>query len=129
MRLNIYPLLGIATLASGMLAPLPGRQGGNLSRNPFGYARTVSSNGSIDLMGPFFQPLGSNGRSCNTCHVESQGWSFSADDVQRRFDETDGRDPIFRTVDGSNSPNAKVRTVQERRRAYSMLLNRGVIRV
>ena len=41
----------------------------------------------------------------------------------------DGLDPIFRTVDGSNSPKADVSTVKARREAFSMLLNKGVIRI
>src|SRR5262249_2504247 len=41
----------------------------------------------------------------------------------------DGTDPIFRTVDGSNSPAADVSTVEARRSAYSMLLNKGLIRI
>src|SRR5579862_4448071 len=129
MRPYIYPIFGIATLASGMLASSAGLQSGDYSRNPFGVARTVSSNGAIDFTGPFFQSLGTNGRTCNSCHLEDQGWGISAEDVQRRFDKTDGKDPIFRTVDGSNSPNAKVGTLEERRRAYSMLVTRGVIRI
>jgi cytochrome c peroxidase len=53
------------------------------------------------------------------------------------FDQTDGGkfedglglSAVFRTVDGSNSPKADVSTVAKRRSAYSMLLNRGVVRV
>jgi cytochrome c peroxidase len=40
-----------------------------------------------------------------------------------------GTDPIFRTNDGSNSPNADVSTVESRRSAYSMLLSKGLIRI
>jgi hypothetical protein len=49
--------------------------------------------------------------------------------VQARFEATDGEDPIFRTNDGSNSPNADVSSVEARRSAYSMLLTKGLIRV
>ena len=100
-----------------------------ITRNESGFARTVSSNGFIDRTGPFFQSLGTNGRSCSTCHVMNQGWGVSAADVQHRFDESQGRDPIFRTVDGSNSPNADVSTLQARRQAYSMLREKGLFRV
>jgi hypothetical protein len=82
-----------------------------------------------DRDNPFFESLGTNGRACVTCHVASQGWTISAAEVRRRFDLTAGLDPIFRTVDGSNSPHADVSTVAARRRAYSMLLSKGVIRV
>ena len=36
---------------------------------------------------------------------------------------------MFRLVDGANSPSAPVSTVDERRKAYSMLLEKGNIRV
>jgi hypothetical protein len=49
--------------------------------------------------------------------------------IRERFDATGGTDPIFRTNDGSNSPLADVSTVDARRRAYSMLLDKGLIRV
>jgi hypothetical protein len=49
--------------------------------------------------------------------------------VCARFDRSDGLDPIIRSNDGSNSPDADVSTVAARRTAYSMLLSRGVFRV
>ena len=94
-----------------------------------GWLRTYTASGTIDTGNPFFQSLGTNGRSCNTCHQQQDGWTVTAADVQARFNATGGTDPIFRTNDGSNSPLADVSTVAKRRLAYSMLLNRGVIRV
>jgi hypothetical protein len=98
--------------------------------DPSGVLASVSTRGSLlDHDNPFFESLGTNGRSCATCHVASQDWSISAPDVRRRFDLTAGLDPIFRTVDGSNSPDDDVSTADARRHAFSMLLSRGVIRV
>ena len=97
--------------------------------NPTGFAATFSTAGKVDLTGPFFQSLGSNGRSCGSCHQPSDGWTITPAHVQARFDATEGTDPIFRTVDGSNSPDADVSTVEARRSAYSMLLNKGLIRI
>ncbi|MGZ5241447.1 MAG: cytochrome C [Caldimonas sp.] len=99
------------------------------SFNDSGFAATFSLAGVIDQTGPFFQSLGSNGRSCASCHVQSEGWTITPRGVQERFARTGGTDPIFRTNDGSNSPAADVSTVQSRRSAYSMLLNKGLIRV
>ena len=100
------------------------------SPNPDGVLRTVTTDGSaLDDTGPFFQSLGTNGRSCASCHVAKTGWTISPSELQDRFDRTAGRDPIFRTVDGSNSPNANVSTIEARRKAYSMLLDRGVLRI
>jgi hypothetical protein len=47
-----------------------------------------------------------------------------------RFLLTQGRDPIFRTVDGSNcNHSVDVSTVAERYAAYSLLRTRGLIRI
>ena len=97
--------------------------------NPTGQSETLVASGEVDLDNPFFQDLGSNGRRCVTCHMPDQGWSVSAERVQRRFALTAGHDAIFRTVDGSNCRTADVSTIDARRRAYSLLLERGVFRV
>lgn len=97
--------------------------------NPSGEAATLDVKGSIDSQNPFFQSLGSNGRACATCHVAGSGWTLTPSEVQARFDATQGLDPLFRTVDGSNSPKDDVSTVAARRIAYSVLLNKGLIRV
>ena len=97
--------------------------------NPSGFAATFSTTGSIDLDNPFFQSLGTNGRSCGTCHQPGDAWTVTPEHLRARFDLTGGPDPIFRTNDGSNSPDADVSTVEARRRAYSMLLDKGLIRV
>ncbi|HEY7293145.1 MAG TPA: hypothetical protein VH583_25135 [Vicinamibacterales bacterium] len=99
------------------------------SPDPTGQLRTVNVNGPFDLSNPFFQDLGTNGRVCFTCHRPDQGWSVAARDVQRRFTESRGLDPIFRTNDGSNCENADVSTLAKRRSAFSLLMKRGVIRV
>jgi cytochrome c peroxidase len=97
--------------------------------NSAGHHRTFYVNGAIDLNGPFFQSLGTNDRTCGTCHQPSDGWTITPEHVRQRFDETHGLDPLFRTNDGSNSPKANVRTERDRRAAYNMLLIKGLIRV
>ena len=97
--------------------------------NPTGFAATYSTVGKVELTGPFFQSLGTNGRACVTCHQPSTGWTITPANVQARFKATGGTDPIFRTNDGSNSPNADVSTLEARGAAYSMLLSKGLIRV
>jgi cytochrome c peroxidase len=89
-----------------------------------------TANQSINLTGPFFQSLGTNGRSCFSCHRPAQGWSVSAQELQLRFELTQGLDPIFRTNDGSNCDhNIDTSTVAGRRQAYSLLTSRGLIRI
>src|SRR5512145_1603311 len=97
--------------------------------NDSGFAATYSKAGVIDRNGPFFQSLGVNGRSCSSCHLPAEGWTITPAGVQARFEASEGMDPIFRLVDGSNSPLADVSTLDARRRAYSMLLTKGLIRV
>jgi hypothetical protein len=46
-----------------------------------------------------------------------------------RFEESKGTEPLFRPNDGSVSPLADVSTVGARRKAYALLLDRGLIRV
>ena len=97
--------------------------------NSTGSLRTVSSKGAVSADHPFFLSIGTNGRACVTCHQPSLDWTITPSFVRERFDATAGTDPLFRIVDGSNSPNADVSTEQSRRIAYSMLLNKGLIRV
>ena len=89
---------------------------------------TSAAGGVIDKTNTFFQPFG-NGRACASCHQPEAGWSITPENLATRFAATDGLDPVFRTVDGANSPNAPVGTKDERAAAYSMLLTKGLIRV
>ena len=99
--------------------------------NPGGASQTFSTaGGGIDETGPFFQSLGSNGRSCATCHQPSDGMSVGAASVQARFNQSQGSDPIFRTNDGSNCDHdIDVSTLPGRASAYSLLRTRGLIRI
>ena len=98
--------------------------------NPDGILKTFNESGRLDLTGPFFQTLGTNGRSCATCHQASDAWSVSAAHVAKRFEDTRGLDPIFRPNDGSNCDHSiDTTTVEGRRQAYSLLISRGLIRI
>lgn len=99
------------------------------AKNPLGHSTTWSTAGQVDLTGMFFADLGVNERTCGSCHKATEGWTVSAAETRKVFDATGGLDPIFRTNDGTNSPNADVSTEAARRAAYSMLLTRGTIRV
>jgi len=97
--------------------------------NDEGIARTFNINGFTRLDSTFSTSLGTNGRTCFTCHDPGNGWSIGPGGISDRFDATDGTDPVFRTNDGSVSPNYDVSTVDARRIAYAMLLTHGDIRV
>ncbi len=135
-RLHIFSagFLAVATLVA--IAALNGQQitfisNGAFFGNPTGASETYSTTGGgIDLTGPFFQSLGSNGRSCGTCHQPSDGMSVAAASVQQRFVLTQGLDPIFRTNDGSSCNHSiDVSTVAGRSAAYSLLRTRGLNRI
>ena len=97
--------------------------------DPSGILDTYVTGGKLDVTGPFFQSLGTNGRSCASCHQASDAWSVTPPHIQARFMVSQGLDPIFRPVDGANCPSADVSTPRARQRSYSMLLNKGLIRV
>jgi hypothetical protein len=97
--------------------------------NASGVQVTLTTAGSFDLTNPFFQNLGTNGRSCATCHRPTDAWTVTPASLRARFDRTRGLDPIFRTNDGSNCESADVSSLPKRRKAFSMLLRKGVIRV
>jgi len=122
-------LLAIAGGGSAQRATTPSQADGLVTRDASGWLQTSTPTGRIDKSNPFFQSLGSNGRSCSSCHQQQDGWTISAAEVQRRFAATRGTDPIFRLVDGANSPLADVSTLAARETAYSMLLNHGVLRI
>ena len=104
-----------------------------------GILETFNTTGKVDLTGPFFQSLGTNGRSCATCHQPANAWTISAEHVAKRFDDSAGLDPIFRTNDGSNCdvvdgtvvPGTPIdtSTLEARRTAYSLLTSKGLIRI
>jgi cytochrome c peroxidase len=84
---------------------------------------TVTSNNA------FFQNLGTNERTCFTCHQPATGWTVSAASVQARFKESRGQDPIFRLVDGATCPTDDVSTPLAKLQAYKLLLDKGLIRI
>ena len=47
-------------------------------RDRSGFVATYNTSGDIDQSNPFFQSLGTNGRTCGTCHQADQAFSMSA---------------------------------------------------
>ena len=100
--------------------------------DPFGKIGTYLPGGQITTAdNAFFQALGTNGRSCATCHQPSSGMGVSLRNVKSRFSATGGRDPLFAPVDGANCPSAvPVGSVPTANRAaYSVILERAAIRI
>jgi cytochrome c peroxidase len=84
---------------------------------------TITSNNA------FFQSLGTNNRTCFTCHQPATGWGISAASVQARFAASGGQDPIFRLVDGATCPTDDVSTPQAMQQAYQLVLSKALIRI
>ena len=90
-----------------------------------GAIENYSDSGTIATTGAFFESLGTNGRSCGTCHVANQAFGLSAAAVRARFLSTGGRDALFAPVDGANCPSAKSNLAA----SHSLLLRAGLIRI
>jgi len=98
--------------------------------DPSGMIATEQSNGvTVTKTNPFFQSLGSNDRSCVTCHQPQNGWTVSAAGIQARFAASNGADPIFRLVDGATCPSDDVSSLAAKLDAYHLLLTKGLLRI
>src|SRR5215470_12918763 len=124
-------VLLIVAVICGITAPRAGspQDSAFTADNKSGRAQTINVAGFpvVAVANPFLLDLGINGRRCVTCHQPNQNMTVTPAGLRARFVATAGTDPIFRTNDGSNSPQADVSTVEARRAAYSMLLIKGVI--
>jgi cytochrome c peroxidase len=119
--------IGAGALCGGARADLPDAapQGLRLFFDRTGIIGTLDVTGPVNEQGAFFQSLGTNGRTCATCHVASQAMSLSATGIQLRFLQTRGRDPLFAAVDGANCPNGRTGNAAD----HSLLLSHGLIRI
>jgi cytochrome c peroxidase len=113
----------LATAASAIVIP-------NLLPyfDPTGLVATYSEAGPINENpnhNPFFQSLGTNGRSCGTCHKVSDAMGLSGNTVRRTFASSNGHNPLFASVDGANCPNGSPNNPAD----HSLLLKHGLIRV
>ncbi len=102
----------------------------DVERDATGAIATFQPGGAtFTVNNAFFQNLGTNGRTCFTCHQPQNGWSVSAANVAGRFAASAGADPIFRLVDGATCPSADVSSLQAKRKAYQLLTDKGLIRI
>lgn len=102
----------------------------SVDSDPSGQIATFQPNGStVEATNAFFQDLGTNGRTCFTCHQPQTGWTISAASAQARFAASSGTDPLFRLVDGATCPTANVSNLTVKRQAYQLLLEKGLIRI
>src|SRR4051812_8287880 len=95
-------------------------------QNDQGELGVLNTSGSVDTKGhPFFEPIGTNGRACVTCHQPSDGMALSLQSIRDRWAATRGKDPLFAAVDGMNCPGLPADDAQ----SHSLLLERGLFRI
>ena len=87
---------------------------GSVSTNRFNSGK---SNG-------FFANLGTNGRTCGTCHVSADAWTFTP----RHAQSLESDDPLFTPNDGSDCPPTSSSQGPDSALS-SQVLNYGLIRV
>lgn len=85
-----------------------------LSTNQF---KTGSTNG-------FFANLGTNGRTCGSCHVEANAWTFTPQHAQ----SLSSNDPLFTPNDGSDCPATSASQAPDNA-VSSEVMNYGLIRI
>jgi cytochrome c peroxidase len=124
--LAVAALLGCEKQPSGLPAITADATEMFVTPDPTGVIATVSTNGSFDLSNPFFQSLGTNGRSCGTCHLQSNGMGLSAAAVQAVYASRGLGDPLFAVVDGANCSSV---TAADGAAGHSLLLSNALIRI
>jgi cytochrome c peroxidase len=93
-----------------------------------GWSTSVAS-----LQRRFFATCKGDAKQLDPDHDNGQSGFHATDgvgqDAEHLKGPTCGDDPIFRPIDGANSPDADVSTDEARLKAYSLLLSRGLIRI
>jgi len=93
--------------------------------NATGSVATYTTAGEINESNTFFTTLGSNARTCNSCHQPAQGMSITPTALTALFTSTSGTDPVFDAIDGANCPTVAAGNTAGR----SLLLNSGLVRI
>ncbi len=97
----------------------------HLTADPSGILGSLSTGGfSTGPTDGFRANLGTNGRTCATCHVQADAWTFTPQHARRLLPG----DPLFAPVDGADCPPTS--DAQAPDSALStQVLNHGLIRV
>ncbi|MES1171734.1 MAG: hypothetical protein ABUL77_00730 [Bacteroidota bacterium] len=97
--------------------------------NKKGIAESIHTSGAIDRTNPFFLVLGTNPRTCETCHAPNQGWTITAKASKELFQDTDGLAPLFMLHDAGSRPDADISTRAARKAAFKKtVMDRALIR-
>jgi cytochrome c peroxidase len=97
--------------------------------NRFGVGESFHTTGTIDRTNPFFQMLGANQRTCETCHGANQAWGLSSVNATLQFLLTGGQAPLFMLHDAGSRPDADISTLLGRLTTFgATTAQRGLIR-
>ena len=83
---------------------------------------------TVTASNPFFRVLGTNGRTCFTCHQPNDGMGLGQESATNRF-AADPTEPLFRLIDGATCPDDDVSTPAAMAQAFSLLTAKGLIRI
>jgi cytochrome c peroxidase len=129
---------------AGNTDDLPGVFRSQTYENALGASGIFQQGGDVSTAdNAFFQRLGTNGRTCFSCHKPDSGMSVSAGSIRATFNRTSGHDPMFAPVDGADCPSNVPASetagallggrLGDGRRdfvaAHSLILNKGLFRV
>jgi cytochrome c peroxidase len=116
------PLCGIAWIGAAVAEE---NFAFRIDRDGSGELATLSTNNfNAGSTNGFFANLGTNGRTCGTCHVEANAWTFTPQHAQ----SLSSSDPLFTPNDGSDCPATT--TPQAPNSALSTeVMNYGLIRI
>lgn len=133
-----FPPVWVQSLAAPRPSPVrTGRTPGTIPQyseapDPTGRIATYQPAGPTMTAGnAFFTSLGTNGRTCFSCHQPQSGWAMDPFSAQVIFYFTQGTDPLFAPVDGANCPDlgAAATSLSQKRAASSQLLTKANIRI
>lgn len=130
----IAPMLSLAAGCAGapdpddtisVAADLQGMPPVQERLDPLGVIESDSTNafGAGPTNG-FFADLGTNGRTCNTCHVVEDGWTITP----RHVRGLSPHDPLFTPNDGSDCPPTSA-SQRPQKALSSQLVDFGLIRI
>ncbi len=97
--------------------------------NLAGIAETLHTSGTIDRTNPFFQALGTNPRTCETCHSSAQGWTTNSIANGLLFLGSLGTGPLFNLVDEGTRSDADISTFPARINTFvDLVVQKGLVR-
>ena len=91
-----------------------------------GVVATYNSGGPIDesARNPFFQSLGTNGRTCGTCHLAKDAFGLSGSSIRAVYAQSRGTDPCSLLWMGRIARKTPLDP-----QSHSLLLQNGLIRI